>query len=103
VARDHYVGAGQIGFVILKKEEGQTQVAQLAWEDAPLHETLASRANYLQEEAAQQLMNALWECGIRPAQAAGSAGQLEAQRAHLEDLRRLVFDKAPVREKPSRA
>ena len=45
----------------------------------------------IRPELAQQLMNGLWECGVRPAQGQGSAGQLEATRAHLEDMRALVF------------
>jgi hypothetical protein len=45
----------------------------------------------LEPEQAQQLMNSLWECGIRPAQAAGSAGQLAAVQHHLQDMRCLAF------------
>jgi hypothetical protein len=45
----------------------------------------------LAREEAQQLMNQLWECGFRPVQGKGSAGQLEAIRYHLEDMRKLVF------------
>lgn len=41
--------------------------------------------------AAQELMNDLWNCGIRPSQAKGTAGQLEAVNKHLEDMRTLVF------------
>lgn len=44
-------------------------------------------------ESAQELMNQLWELNIRPAQAKGSVGQLDAVNKHLEDMRRLVFDK----------
>lgn len=41
---------------------------------------------------AQSLMDELWQCGIRPSSGAGSAGQLAATQAHLEDMRRLVFE-----------
>jgi hypothetical protein len=41
-------------------------------------------------DAAQSLMNQLWECGLRPAQAAGSAGQLAATQYHLEDMRKIA-------------
>lgn len=43
-------------------------------------------------EDAQLLMDELWGVGLRPAEGKGSAGQLEATRAHLEDMRRLVFE-----------
>jgi hypothetical protein len=41
-------------------------------------------------ESAQSLMNQLWECGLRPSQAAGSAGQLAAVQYHLEDMRKIA-------------
>ena len=47
----------------------------------------------LSHEDAQSLMDELYHVGIRPSQAAGSAGQLDAVKYHLEDLRTLVFKK----------
>lgn len=46
----------------------------------------------LKQEEAQQLMNALWDAGLRPAGAAGSAGQLSAVETHLADMRKIVFE-----------
>jgi hypothetical protein len=45
----------------------------------------------ISQETAQELINSLWECGLRPAQGAGSAGQLETMKAHLEDMRKIAF------------
>lgn len=45
----------------------------------------------LSEAEAQQLADQLYAAGIRPSEAAGSAGQLDAVKYHLEDLRKLVF------------
>ena len=45
----------------------------------------------LTAEKAQQLMDDLWQCGLRPSEGSGSAGQLAAVERHLEDFRRLVF------------
>lgn len=42
-------------------------------------------------KAAQQLMDSLWQCGLRPTEGKGSAGALAATQAHLEDMRKLVF------------
>jgi len=47
----------------------------------------------LSQEDAQVLMDSLWECGLRPAQGAGSAGQLDAVKYHLEDMRNIVNHK----------
>ncbi|MCG3207302.1 MAG: hypothetical protein FOGNACKC_00902 [Anaerolineae bacterium] len=48
-------------------------------------------------EQAQVLMDELWNCGVRPSDV-GSAGQLEAVKYHLEDLRRLVFNARSLKE-----
>ena len=50
----------------------------------------------LSGEAAQELMNSLWECGIRPVQGKGSAGQLDATLRHLEDMRQIAFGKLEI-------
>jgi len=47
----------------------------------------------LSDENAQQLMDALWNIGVRPTEGAGSAGSLAATIRHLEDMRALVFKK----------
>ena len=42
-------------------------------------------------DTAQKLMDELWHAGVRPAQTIGTAGQTDAIKYHLEDMRRLVF------------
>lgn len=49
----------------------------------------------IDQDQAQQIMDSLWDCGIRPSEGTGSAGALAAVQRHLEDMRALVF-------KPSR-
>jgi hypothetical protein len=44
----------------------------------------------LDPAAAQELASRLWDAGMRPRGAAGSAGQLDAVQAHLADMRRLA-------------
>ena len=41
---------------------------------------------------AQELMDMLWGCGLRPTESQSSAGQLAATERHLADMRRLVFE-----------
>lgn len=43
------------------------------------------------KESATQLMNELWNAGIRPNDI-GSPGELAAIKAHLKDMRDIVFD-----------
>lgn len=40
---------------------------------------------------AQQLMDDLWACGVRPVEGKGSAGQLAATERHLADMQKLTF------------
>lgn len=47
----------------------------------------------LTNQEAQELANELYAVGIHPEQTAGSVGQLDATRKHLEDMRTLVFKK----------
>lgn len=39
------------------------------------------------------MMDELWQAGCRPSQGVGSVGQLESTKYHLEDMRRLVFER----------
>lgn len=41
--------------------------------------------------AAQELMDSLWQSGIRPSDGKGSSAEVNAVKYHLEDMRRLVF------------
>ena len=42
-------------------------------------------------QQAQQFMDELWQCGLRPTEGTGSAGSLKATERHLEDMRKIVF------------
>lgn len=44
----------------------------------------------LSQTEAQQLVDELWACGIRPTEGSGSAGQSGAQQAHIDDLRKIT-------------
>lgn len=42
-------------------------------------------------DEAQQLMDELWRCGLRPTEGSGSAGSLAATERHLADMRAVAF------------
>ncbi len=48
-------------------------------------------------QAAQKLVDQLWDHGYRPSAAKGSAGQLDAVQRHLADMRALVSAKTKVK------
>ena len=45
---------------------------------------------------AQELLDMLWNCGLRPTQSQNSAGQLEAVERHLADMRAIAFNKLEI-------
>lgn len=40
-------------------------------------------------ETAQEIVDSLWNCGIRPSEGTGSAGSLKATENHLKDMQEL--------------
>ena len=40
---------------------------------------------------AQQMIDELWNCGVRPSEGTGSAGALMATQSHLEDMKKIAF------------
>lgn len=46
---------------------------------------------------AQQLMDELWRCGIRPTEGSGSAGSLAATQSHLEDMKKIAFKQLGIK------
>lgn len=45
----------------------------------------------LSVDEAQQLMDELWRCGLRPTEGTGSAGSLAATERHLKDMQSVAF------------
>ena len=45
----------------------------------------------IDNDTAQQFMDQLWTCGIRPSEGTGSAGQLAATERHLSDMKAIAF------------
>jgi len=67
------------------------------WDDHKPHSPVSYSGDiYLSEQAAQELANALYDCGVMASKARGSIGQLEAVKYHLEDMRKIVF--SPITE-----
>lgn len=50
----------------------------------------------IRPEAAQKLIDDLWDCGLRPSEGTGSAGQLAAVQKHLADFRTILFKKLNI-------
>lgn len=56
------------------------------------HEHFVEEPSFvIDNEAAQVLMDDLWNAGLRPTEGTGSAGSLKATERHLEDMRKIAF------------
>lgn len=76
--------------------EGRIAVADpLTMKVVPEGSMLGDPLVRLSPPEAQLLIDALWDCGLRPTNGHGSTGQLQATERHLEDLRALVFKRPP--------
>lgn len=53
----------------------------------------------LEKEDLQRFFNELWAIGLRPKDGTGNSGHIASMQYHLEDMRKLVFDKLYKREK----
>lgn len=59
---------------------------ELAENEYPSHPSLT-----ISQQSAQDLMDQLWRCGLRPTEGAGSAGSLAATERHLRDMQAICM------------
>jgi hypothetical protein len=78
-------------------EDGSTvfSAKPIEFEQRELYEANSEPYLEIPKHAAQKLIDDLWDCGLRPSEGSGSAGQLAAVQNHLADLRKLL-SKVPL-------
>jgi hypothetical protein len=69
----------------------------LVFEDIP-DTALVQPTFRLYRHEAQELIDMLWNCGLRPTQGKSSAGQLDAVERHLADMRAVAFTKLEIKQ-----
>ena len=82
-------------FIMQERQDGRRMFPRVVkWEELP-EDQMARPEDTLRVSptAAQEMMDGLWSCGIRPSEGTGSAGAMAATQKHLEDMRTLVFKK----------
>lgn len=77
--------------IAVKRSDGDRDIATSITFEKMKQGEFSPALIQLEVEEAQDLADQLYAAGIRPSAAAGSAGQLDAVKYHLEDLRTLVF------------
>lgn len=83
--------------IVAENAEPALAVANLTLVKVEAGQILPEPTVKLHRDDAQALMDALWNVGLRPTEGSGSAGSLAATERHLEDMRRLVFDRGDER------
>jgi len=71
-------------------------LADVVWEEIE-EGAMPPPSLVLENSEVQELMDRLWQAGIRPTEGEGSAGQMTAVQAHLADMRKLVQQYAEVK------
>lgn len=69
----------------------RSMATNILFEAMPDDNTVSAPLLRLTMTEAQDFMDRLWDCGVRPTEAKGSAGQLAAVQAHLNDMRALAL------------
>ena len=87
-----------VDFVLIRETNGPRAVCAPpqfieipAGDPGPIQPTFS-----LAYQEAQELMDALWNVGLRPTQSRSSAGQTEAVERHLADMRTIAFSKLEI-------
>ena len=68
-------------------------VKEIKWEETEPGMKFSERPIMVDETAAQQLIDSLWNCGLRPTNVKIEVGKLEATNNHLRDMRTIIFEK----------
>ncbi len=90
--REGVFGAEQLSVYVYDTRFGRHAGCEvMEMRDIPEGERMDETFRLANTEA-QELMDSLWQCGVRPSEGTGSAGQLAAVQYHLEDMRKLVFE-----------
>lgn len=96
VAHAYYdLPAGTIDLRFFRNQQGHGPTIRMIGKPLEYHEATSGEYNQpsvrLKPDEAQELMDSLWDAGVRPMQGAGSTGQLQAVEKHLNDFRAIVF------------
>jgi hypothetical protein len=85
-------------YAFQKKGANRFGAQPLVFQAVEYAETLSPFVE-IENRHAQQLMDDLWDAGIRPSEGTGSAGTLAATQQHLADIKTVAFHalKIPVK------
>ena len=94
-----------IEFLLMEKYPGENKVSvatEIVMETKDKSHYALAPLFSLSIDNAQELMDNLWQCGLRPTEGTGSAGSLKATQDHLKDLQSFVNRLLSMIEKTSK-
>lgn len=84
-----------VDLIVLGEEKDGTGrrvvVDDIIYKTVNIGDAVQPKALPLSKEAATQLMDDMWLCGIRPSESINNVNDKTDIKAHLEDMRRIVF------------
>jgi len=91
VRRSDYGYSQFMQLLLFKRERGKLFIGSVEWTHQEQEGMDALPAMSLDDTMGQEIMDNLWQCGIRPSEGSGSSGSLAATERHLKDMQKLVF------------
>lgn len=98
-AEDSVVRDGVLLYRLETDDDGRRYMHEGAFNRVPIEPNSfypGEATVQLAYDEAQQLINELWRIGMRPKDGSASLAHVDAMQAHLQDMRKLVFDKHDV-------
>lgn len=77
--------------VLDRTDDRSGAIGRLTFEAIPVGMTFGGPTLTIDQNAAQQLIDELWQCGLRPSEGTGSAGSLAATERHLKDMQSIAM------------
>ena len=88
--RGDYAFNPKLDMLLFKKDITGLYHGSITWNKSDMGEHCYP-AMTMEDSMGQDIMDQLWQCGIRPSEGTGSAGSLKATQMHLADMQKLVF------------
>jgi hypothetical protein len=91
-ARPPFSMDGHVEFLMIDRDEdGKRAVVKNLTLETVEQGAYLEPTGTMDQQSAQELMDNLWECGLRPSEGAGSAGAMAATERHLADMRKIAL------------
>lgn len=81
----------EVAVLVVDQDGRHSVAAPLVFSRLEEGQAIADPTFKLRNHEAQDLMDELWNCGLRPSEGTGSAGSLAATERHLKDMQTIAL------------